>query len=198
MCRLSWNLGASTSWKPQGLSRDYCNILMGSVASPLKVTTEFCQYYHSALPRISGISITRCQTNVTVDARWSHLNKQIVKLCSVDFTDLEKGITNDTLAFEWGDETLYWMNNEPTCRFSTFSDRVRSKFVSFMTSKEKIKIFNILPQTHIRSRDGSVDIVTRIRIEIPKNRGSFPRMGQKICLFRSFQPISGVHTASER
>lgn len=171
---------------------------MGTVASPLNVTTEFCQYYHSALPWISGISITRCQKYVTVDARWSHLNKQVVILYSVDSAGLAKWITNDTLAFEWGDETLYWMNKESTRRLSTFSDRLRSKFVSFLTLKEKIKIINILPQSHIRSRDGSVGIVTKIMIEIPKNRGSFPRMGQKICLFPCFQPISGVHTASER
>jgi len=27
MCRLSWNLGASTSWNPQGLSRPIMGLL---------------------------------------------------------------------------------------------------------------------------------------------------------------------------
>jgi hypothetical protein len=113
MCWLSWNLWTSTSWKPQGLSRDYCTILMGSVASPLTVTTEFWQYLHSALPGISEISITRYQINVTLEARWSHLNKKVVTLCIVDFADLAKGITNDALAFEWGEKLCSeWIKNQ--------------------------------------------------------------------------------------
>jgi len=54
------------------------------------------------------------QANVALDARWSHLNKKTVTLCSVDFTDWAKGITNDTLVFEWGDKTLYteWIKNQ--------------------------------------------------------------------------------------
>ena len=141
---------------------------------------------HIALPRISGISITRYQTTITLDARWSYLNTKTVKLYSVDVTDLRKGITNDTFAFEWGDNTSYWMNKESTCWFSTFSDRVRSKFVSFLTSKDKITISNVLLQSHIRSRDGSVGIVTRLRIELPKNRGSFPPDGAKDLSFPKF------------
>ena len=166
--------------------------LMGSVASPMKVTTEFWQYLRSVLPRISGISITPYQTNVTVDARWSHLNKETVILCSINFTDLAKWITNNTLAFEWGDKTLYWMNKQSTWMFSIFSDRVRSKFVSFLTLKEKIRISNVLLQSHIRSRDGSVGIVTRIRNEVSKNRCSFARLAQKFVFSEVFSPSLGT------
>jgi hypothetical protein len=199
MCWLSWNLRILTSWKPQGLSRYYCAILMGSVASPLKVTTEFWQYLHSAMPRISNISITLYQMNVTLDARWSHLNKKIVKLCSLDFTDLAKWITNDTLAFEWGGKTWYWMNKESTCRFSTYSGRVRNKFVSFLSLKEKITIFNVVLQSHSMKRDGSVGIVTGLWTERTKNRGTFPLLEKKkdLSFFRRFQAISGSRPASK-
>ena len=124
---------------------DYCTILIISVASPLSVTTEFWRYSHSDLLRISAISITLYQTNVALDARRSHLNKRTVILCSLDFTDLVKGTTNATLLFERGYKTLYteWVKNQNTS-FSTFSDRVRGKYVSFFTLKQKITKFNVL------------------------------------------------------
>ena len=39
MCRLSWNLGASTSWNPQGLSRPVMGLLYLYMNIQLKMTT---------------------------------------------------------------------------------------------------------------------------------------------------------------
>jgi hypothetical protein len=93
---------------------------MEYVASPLALATEFWQYLRSVLTGMSYISITRYQTSVTREAQWSHLNKRIVKLYILEFTDLAKGITNDTLAFEWGDKRLYWKNKRSKYRFFHF------------------------------------------------------------------------------
>jgi hypothetical protein len=43
MCRLSWNLGASTSWNPQGLSRSVMGLLYRTVSRADNLTTFMCR-----------------------------------------------------------------------------------------------------------------------------------------------------------
>jgi hypothetical protein len=51
-----------------------------------------------------------------------------------------------------------------------------------LTLKDKIKLFNFLLQSHMRSRYCSVCIAPRLRIERPWNRASNPCVGE-ICVF---------------
>ena len=172
---------------------------MGSVASPLTVTTEYWRYLHSALSGISGISITQRETNVGLDTRWRHLNKQIVILCIVDFTGLGKGITNDTLAFEWGHKTLYieWIKNQhagfPLSVTSFEANLFRSwlwrRKLQFLTFSFRVTLGAEMVQSALWPDYG----LNYRRIVV-----HFPRMAQKICLFRSFQTVSGIRPASDR
>jgi len=70
MCRLSWNLGASTSWNPQGLSRPVMGLLYF-----LPLTTVFSMYPTAVTPTnrttlyfetSENTSITRCRNTKNI------------------------------------------------------------------------------------------------------------------------------------
>jgi len=54
MCRLSWNLGASTSWKPQGLSRPVMGLLY------LYYYYYYCHYYYYIYNYYQSVSLHTC------------------------------------------------------------------------------------------------------------------------------------------
>ena len=51
MWRLSWNLGASTSWNPQGLSRTVMGLFYLFLYIYLRVPLYICQKFRSILPK---------------------------------------------------------------------------------------------------------------------------------------------------
>jgi hypothetical protein len=58
MCRLSWNLGASTSWNPRGLSRPVMGLLcLYLYLKFLGVSSVTWIRYNSANPQISGANV---------------------------------------------------------------------------------------------------------------------------------------------
>ena len=72
MCRMSWNLGASVSWDPQGLSRPVMGLLY------LFFTSYFRQYRHTCYPEhtplsssIVGYSSYIFQLNRCINSKWA-------------------------------------------------------------------------------------------------------------------------------
>jgi len=70
MCRLSWNLGASTSWNPQGLPRPVMGLLYLYLTFPVRIhehKVAICWWQDELLVRCNHLCHLLCSAMVTND-----------------------------------------------------------------------------------------------------------------------------------
>ena len=103
MCRLSWNLGASTSWNPQGLSRPVMGLLY-LLTWPL--WTIFLQSWFEILPDEEELRVfvtkryTRLRSNFWKIRLFYGGNYPGVKLCGFH----PSGTVNQIFIWKWQKE----------------------------------------------------------------------------------------------
>jgi hypothetical protein len=80
MCRLYWNLGASTSWNPQGLSRSVIEFFKkGAYSKHSHLTERFCSFsklLKALLERFRDNALQYCRFSLLKPAplrKWEHL-----------------------------------------------------------------------------------------------------------------------------